>query len=76
MRQMRCDYKDDLVIEYTGDSLHITKGRDVNVVVTERQITANYRTCLDSAVRRNSCSELRVAARDLANNTDRAFRID
>jgi hypothetical protein len=73
---MRCDYKDDLIIEYSGGSLHITKGRDVNVVVEKRQITVNYRACLDSAVQRNSCRELRVTARDLANNTDRAFRID
>ena len=73
---MRCDYMDDLSIEYSGNSLHITKGRDVNVVVKERQITANYRTCLDAAIQHNSCSELRVVASDLANNTDRAFRID
>lgn len=73
---MRCDYAGDLRIEYSGDSLHITKGRDVNVVVKERQITANYRACLDAAIQRNSCRELRVVASDLANNTDRAFRID
>jgi hypothetical protein len=73
---MRCDYKDDFKIEYSGGSLHITKGRDVNVVVNKGQIPANYRTCLDSAAQRNNCRELRVAARDLANNTDRAFRID
>jgi hypothetical protein len=73
---MRCDYKDDFKVEYSGGSLHITKGSDVNIVVKERQITANYRACFDSAVQHNSCRELRVAARDLANNTDRAFRID
>ncbi len=70
---MRCDYKDDFKVDYSGGSLHITKGRDVDLTVKGGQIPANYKACLDSAVTRNSCHELRAAARGVANNIDRAF---
>jgi hypothetical protein len=70
---MRCDYKDDFKVDYSGGSLHITKGRDVDLVVKGGQIPANYKACLDSAVKRDSCHELRTAARGVANTIDRAF---
>jgi hypothetical protein len=59
---MRCDYKDDFKVDY-AKSLHITQGDGVDLVVQEGQIPANFKACLDSAVSRNSCHELRAAAR-------------
>jgi len=73
---MRCDYKDDFKVDYTSGSLHITKGEGVDLVVKEGQIAANYKACLDSAVNRNSCHELRAAARGVTNSIDRAFNIE
>ncbi len=73
---MRCDYKDDFKVDYSGGSLHITKGSDVDLVVKGGQIPANYKACLDSAVQRNSCHELRSAARGVASKIDRAFSIE
>ena len=70
---MRCDYKDDFKVAYSSGSLHITKGDGVDLVVNEGQIPANYKACLDSAVSRNSCHELRAAARGVTNTIDRAF---
>ncbi len=70
---MRCDYKDDFKVDYSSGSLHITKGDGVDLVVKGDQIPANYKACLDSAVDRNSCHELRAAARGVANTLDRAF---
>ncbi|GLI38255.1 hypothetical protein KI811_17070 [Geobacter hydrogenophilus] len=73
---MRCDYKDDFKVDYSGGSLHITKGTDVDLVVTGGQIPANYKACLDSAVTRNSCHELRSAARGITNTISRAFNTE
>lgn len=70
---MRCDYKDDFKVDYSSGSLHITKGDGVDLVVREGQIPADFKACLDSAVTRNSCHELRAAARGVANTIDRAF---
>lgn len=70
---MRCDYEDDFKVDYAGGSLHIKKGSDVDLVVKGGQIPANYKACLDSAVQRNSCHELRSAARGVASTIDRAF---
>jgi len=69
---MRCDYKDDFKVDYAG-SLHITKGNGVDLVVQGDQIPANYKACLDSAVRRNSCHELRAAARGVTTTLQAAF---
>lgn len=69
---MRCDYKDDFKVDYTG-SLHITKGGGVDLVVQEGQIPANFKACLDSAVSRNSCHELRAAARGVTNTIQEAL---
>jgi hypothetical protein len=72
---MRCEYKDDFQVEYTG-SLHITKGNDVDFVVNEAQIPANAKACLDSAVSRNSCHELRAAARAVTGTISKAFETE
>lgn len=69
---MRCDYKDDFKIDYSG-SLHITKGSGVDLVVKGDQIPANFKACLDSAVSRNSCHELRSASRGVASSLGKAF---
>ncbi len=70
---MRCDYKDDFKVDYSSGALHITKGDGVDFVVKEGQIPANYKACLDSAVTRNSCHELRAAARGVTNTIEQAF---
>lgn len=70
---MRCDYKDDFKVDYSG-SLRITKGDGVNLVVKETQIPANVKASLDSAVSHNSCHELRTAAKGLTNTIQEAFR--
>ncbi len=69
---MRCDYKDDFKVDYAG-SLHITKGNGVDLVVQEGQIPANFKACLDSAVSRNSCHELRAAARGVTKTIQEAL---
>lgn len=63
---MKCDYKDDFKVDYTGE-LRITKGDGVDLVVKGDEIPANFKACLDSAVTRNSCHELRAAARGVTN---------
>jgi hypothetical protein len=69
---MRCDYKDDFKVGYSG-SLHITKGDGVDLVVKEDQIPANFKACLDSAVSRGSCHELRSAARGVTKTISEAL---
>ncbi len=69
---MRCDYKDDFKVDYSG-SLHITKGNGVDLVVKGDQIPANFKACLDSAVSRNSCHELRAAARGVTSSIQDAL---
>ena len=69
---MRCDYKDDFKVDYSG-SLHITKGNGVDLVVKGDQIPANFKACLDSAVSRNSCHELRSAARGVTSSINAAL---
>ena len=66
-------HKDDFKIDYTG-SLHITKGDSVDLVVKGDQIADNFKACLDSAVSRNSCHELRAAARGVTSGLNDAFR--
>jgi hypothetical protein len=58
---MRCTYRDDVKVDYTG-SLHITKGEGVDLTVKAGQIPSNIRTSLDSAVSHNSCDELWAAS--------------
>jgi hypothetical protein len=72
VRYMRCDYKDDFKVDYSG-SLHITKGDGVDLVVKGDQIPPNFKACLDSAVSRNSCHELRSAARGVTNTINMAL---
>ena len=72
---MRCEYDDGFKVEYSG-SLHITKGDGIDVVVKGSQIPANAKACLDSAVSRNSCHELRAAARAVTKNIREAFDVE
>jgi len=72
---MRCDYKDDFKIDYS-DSLHITKGRGVDMVVKAGEIPTNVKLCLDSAVTRNSCHELRAAAKALTSDISKSFNVE
>lgn len=69
---MRCEYKDGFKVDYAG-SLHITKGDGVDLVVQGGQLSANVKSCLDSAVNRNSCHELRAASRAATKNIQEAF---
>ena len=69
---MRCEYKDDFKVDYSG-SLHITKGDGVELTVKGDEIPSNFKACLDSAVSRNSCHELRSAARGVTNTIQQAL---
>lgn len=69
---MRCHYKDDFNVDYSG-SVHITKGDGVDLTVKEKDIPTNVKLCLDSAVRRNSCHELRAAAKALTSGIGKSF---
>lgn len=69
---MKCGYKDDFKVDYSG-SLHITKGDGVDLVVKGSDIPTNVKACLDSAVSRNSCHELRAAARSMTKSLNKAF---
>lgn len=69
---MRCTYKDDFKVDYSG-SLHITKGDGVDLTVTAGEIPANIKSCLDSAVTRNSCHELRAASKAFTGTIHTAF---
>ena len=73
---MRCGYKDDFKVDYSSGSLHVTKGSGVDLAISESQIPANYKACLDSAVSRNSCHELRTAARGVTSTITKAFNIE
>jgi hypothetical protein len=75
VRSMRCEYKDDFKVDYSG-ALHITKGDGVDLVVKGNQIPANIKSCLDSAVTRNSCHELRAASKALTNTIQGAFNVE
>lgn len=72
---MRCDYKDDFKVDYSGN-LHVTKGSGVDFTVQKSEIPANIKSSLDSAVNHNSCHELRSAARELASSLTKAFNTE
>jgi hypothetical protein len=69
---MRCEYKDDFKVDYSG-SLRISKGDGVDLVVKEGKIPTDIKSSLDSAVGHNSCHELRTASRALTKNISTAF---
>jgi len=73
---MRCDYKDDFKVDYSADSLHITKGAGVDFVVRGSDLPADIKTNLDSAVTHNSCHELRAAAKAFTGSVNKAFEIE
>lgn len=58
---MRCEFQDGLKVDYAG-SLHISKGKDVDLVLHEEEIPDNFKGQLQGAARRNSCSGLRDTA--------------
>jgi hypothetical protein len=72
---MRCEYKDDFKVDYSG-SVHITKGDGIDLVVPGAQIPADIKSSLDSAVSSNSCHELRTAARTLTSTLNKAFEVE
>lgn len=72
---MRFDYKDDFKVDY-ADSLHITKGNGIEVSVKGSEIPSNVKACLDSAVTRNSCHELRAAAKAFTGSLSKAFDVE
>jgi hypothetical protein len=73
---MICEYKDGFKVDYSG-SLHIfTKDDGFNLKVQGVKIPANVKSCLDSAVTRNSCHELRAASRTVTKNIQSAFDIE
>jgi len=72
---MRCEYKDGFQVDYSG-TLHITKGDGIDLVVKGGQLSANVKSCLDSAVSRNSCHELRAASRAATKNIQAAFEVE
>ena len=69
---MRCTYKDDFKVDYSG-SLHISKGDAVDLVVKEGMIPSNIKSNLDSAVNHNSCHELRAASRAFTETIQKEF---
>lgn len=72
---MRCEYKDDFKVDYSG-ALQITKGDGVDLIVKGDQIPANIKSCLDSAVSRNNCHELRAASKALTSTLQKEFDIE
>jgi len=69
---MRCEYKDDFKVDYSG-ALRITKGDGVDLVVKEGEIPSNIKSSLDSAVSHNNCHELRAASRAFTDTIHTAF---
>lgn len=69
---MRCTYKDDFAVDYSG-SLHISKGDGVDLVVKESLIPSDIKTSLDTAVSHNNCHELRAASRAFTDGIHTAF---
>lgn len=72
---MRCEYKDGFQVDYAG-SLHITRGSGIDLLVNGGQLSANVKSCLDSAVTHNSCHELRAASRAVTKKIHAAFDIE
>jgi hypothetical protein len=69
---MRCTYKDDFAVDYSG-SLHISKGDGVDLVVKENLIPTDIRSTLDAAVNHNNCHELRAACSALTSTIQTEF---
>lgn len=72
---MMCEYKDGFKVDYSG-AVHITKGDGVDLTVQENAIPTNIKSCLDSAVNRNSCHELRAAAGAWTTSFDKAIHVE
>lgn len=63
---MRCEFRDGLKVDYSG-SLRLSKGEDIDTVIGTGDIPADLKGYLDSAIRRNSCGELRAVAQEVSN---------
>lgn len=72
---MKCGYKDDFKVDYSG-ALKITKGNGVEFTAQSNELPANVKSCLDSAVKRNSCHELRAAAKAFTGSVAKAFDVE
>ena len=73
---MRCDYKDDFKVDYSSGALHITKGSGVEFTAQDGDLPSNVKACLTSAVSRNSCHELRAAAKAFTGSISKAFDVE
>jgi len=69
---MKCEYKDGFKVDYAG-TLHISKGRGVDLVIEGGILPASIKNDLDSAVIHNSCPELRAASRVATKTIQTAF---
>jgi hypothetical protein len=72
---MRCDYKDGFKVDYAG-TLHISKGRGVDLVIEGGILPADVKSSLDSAVIHNSCHELRAASKVATKTIQMAFEVE
>ena len=72
---MRCEYKDDFKVDYSG-SLHITKGDGLDLVAKGSQIPTDIKSSLDSAVKHNDCHELRAASKAFTSTINKAFDVE
>jgi hypothetical protein len=72
---VRCDYKDGFQVDYAG-TLHISKGRGVDLVIEGGILPGSVKSSLDSAVIHNSCHELRAASRVATKTIQTAFEVE
>ena len=72
---MRCEYKDGFQVDYAG-SLHISKGRGLDLVIQGGILPVSVKSSLDSAVINNSCHELRAASRVATKTIQTAFEVE
>src|SRR6185369_5718716 len=69
---MICEYDNNFRIDYSED-LHIYKGDGIYLNVKKDQIPANIKGSLDSAVKHNSCHELKAISRVFTNKLNQAW---
>jgi hypothetical protein len=66
---MKCVYSDGMTVDYSG-SLHISKGADVDLVLTEEEIPESFKGELRGATFENSCIALRNVALEISDAVD------
>ena len=62
---MRCEYGDGLKVDYL-DSLHISKGKEIDLVLKEKEIPERFKGELRGATFENSCIALRNVAMEVS----------